>query len=226
MFREFGSKEFLFIVLAARWTFLLALIAFVGGAAGGVFVAVLRTSSNRVLLLCATIFIYIVQGTPLLMQLYIWYFGINLLGLRVSAWTAVAIGMGINSSAFFGDVWRGAIQSVPRTQWDAAAALSLSYFQQLKFVIVPQALTLALPPTAGLAVQIIKSTSLAAIVGFTELTKAGQLVNSITLSPLRAFGLVALIYFIMCWPLSMLAKMLEARLDVRNSGQLGPQDAR
>jgi polar amino acid transport system permease protein len=217
MFRQFGWNEVSFIVLAAKWTLLLALIAFVGGAAGGVLVAVLRTSSNRISRWCATTFIYLVQGTPLLMQLYIWYFGINLVGLRVSAWTAVAIGMSINSSAFFGDVWRGAIQSVPKTQWDAAAALSFSYFQQLRFVIVPQALTLALPPTAGLAVQIIKSTSLAAIVGFTELTKAGQLVNSITLSPLRAFGLVAVIYFLICWPLSMLAKTVETRLHVGNS---------
>jgi polar amino acid transport system permease protein len=216
MFRQFGWNEVSFIVLAARWTLLLALIAFVGGAAGGLLVAVLRTSSNRVSRWCATTFIYLVQGTPLLTQLYVWYFGINLFGLRVSAWTAVAIGMGINSSAFFGDAWRGAIQSVPKTQWDASAALSFSYFQQLRFVIVPQALTLALPPTAGLAVQIIKGTSLAAIVGFTELTKAGQLVNGITLSPLRAFGLVAVIYFIICWPLSMLAKTLERRLHVRN----------
>jgi polar amino acid transport system permease protein len=216
MFRQFGWNEVSFIFLAARWTLLLALIAFVGGATGGLFVAVLRTSSNRVSRWCAITFIYLVQGTPLLMQLYVWYFGINLMGLRVSAWTAVAIGMGINSSAFFGDVWRGAIQSVSKTQWDASAALSFNYFQQLRFVIVPQALALALPPTAGLAVQIIKGTSLAAIVGFTELTKAGQLVNSITLSPLRAFGLVAIIYFLMCWPLSTLAKALETRLHVRN----------
>lgn len=215
MFRQFGWNEVQFILLAARWTILLALIAFCGGAVGGLIIAVLRTSSMRVCRLCAIGFIYGVQGTPLLLQLYVWYFGINLLGYRVTAWTAVAIGMGINASAFFGDIWRGSAQSIPRTQWDASAALSLNYAQQLRYVIIPQAMTLALPPTAGLAVQVIKSTSLASIVGFTELTKAGQLVNSITLSPLRAFGLVAAIYFILCWPLSIWASALERKFHVK-----------
>ncbi|WP_315835316.1 amino acid ABC transporter permease [Bradyrhizobium prioriisuperbiae] len=214
MIRTFGWNEIWYLLLAARWTIALALMAFTGGIVGGLLIAILRTSPFRLLRWLAVGFIQLVQATPLLMQLFIWYYGVNLFGLRVDAWTAVALGMTFYASAFFGEIWRGALQAIPKTQWEASAALSLNYLQQLRYVIAPQALRMSLPPTVGFLVQIVKSTSLAAIVGFTELTKAGQLINNVTFSPLSTFGMVALIYFLICWPLSMTARSLERKLDV------------
>jgi polar amino acid transport system permease protein len=119
------------------------------------------------------------------------------------------------ASAFLGEIWRGCIEAVPAGQWDGARALALSKPQQLRFVIIPQALRIALPPTAGFAVQAIKSTSLASVIGFVELARAAQIVNNATFRPLLVYGSVAAIYFVMCWPLSFLSQRLERRLGAR-----------
>lgn len=220
MLREFGWNEAWFLLLATRWTIALTLIAFVGGAVGGILVAILRTAPSRLLRLPTAGFILCIQGTPLLLQLFVWYFGINLFGVRTDAWTAVSIALTVYASAFLGEIWRGSIQAIPRTQWEASSALSLGYFQQLRYVIFPQALRVSLPPTVGFLVQLVKGTALASLVGFMELTRTGQLINNMTYSPLKVFGLVALIYFFICWPLSLLASHLERKIDaVRGNTQ-------
>ena len=146
MIREFTLHELWFLVLAARWTVALSVIAFVGGAAGGLVVALARISRFGPL---AAVFIKVVQGTPLLMQLYLVYFGASLLRLTSDAWTAAALALTLYASAFLGEIWRGCIQAVPREQWEAARALALGYRSQLRFVVLPQAARIALPPTAG-----------------------------------------------------------------------------
>ncbi len=148
------------------------------------------------------------------MQLYLVYFGANLLGIEANAWTAAAIGLTLYSSAFLGEIWRGCIQAVPQVQWEAARALALGRFLQLRFVILPQALRVAIPPTVGFMVQILKGTSLASIIGFMELTRAAQIVNNATFRPFIVYALVAGLYFALCWPLSLLSQALERRLDV------------
>jgi polar amino acid transport system permease protein len=117
----------------------------------------------------------------------------------------------LNSGAFLGEIWRGCIQAVPRGQWEAAEALSLSYVNRMRDVVLPQAWRIAVPPTVGYGVQIIKGTSLAAIIGFTEITRAGQIINNATFQPLLVFSAVAAIYFALCWPLSLLAARMERR---------------
>jgi polar amino acid transport system permease protein len=213
MVREFTVHELWFLVLAVRWTILLSLIAFAAGGTGGFVVAILRVSRSRPLALAAAAYIKIVQGTPLLMQLYLVYFGSTLLRLGSDAWTAAAVGLTLYASAFLGEIWRGCIQAIPREQWEAARALALGYPSQLRFVILPQALRIALPPTVGFLVQLVKATSLASIIGFTELTRAAQVVNNATFRPLMVYAAVAGLYFILCWPLSLLSEYLERRLE-------------
>ena len=214
MIREFSVDEVVFLLLAARWTVLLTLVAFVGGGIVGLAVAILRTSPARPQRALAIGYIKLFQGTPLLMQLYLVYFGANLIGLSANAWTAAAIGLTLYASAFLGEIWRGCIQAVPQVQWEAARALALGRFLQLRFVILPQALRVAIPPTVGFMVQILKGTSLASIIGFMELTRAAQIVNNATFRPFIVYALVAGLYFALCWPLSLLSQMLERRLDV------------
>jgi polar amino acid transport system permease protein len=148
------------------------------------------------------------------MQLFLFYYGLSVLfDMQVDAWPAVALAFTLYSGAFLGEIWRGSIQAIPRTQWEASACLSLGYFQQLRFVILPQAMRISIPPTVGFLVQLIKGTSIAAIIGFVELTRAGQLMVNVTFKPMIIYPVVATLYFVVCWPLSLLARNLERRID-------------
>jgi polar amino acid transport system permease protein len=209
--RTFGWPELWFIVEAAKWTIALSIIAFAGGSLVGLLVALARTGGNAVLARIATVFTQIFQGTPLLLQLFLVFFGAPILGFEINPWIAAAAALILNSGAFLGEIWRGCIQAVPRGQWEAAEALSLSYYWRMRSVVLPQALKIAVPPTVGYVVQIIKGTSLAAIIGFTEITRAGQIINNATFQPLIVFGVVGAIYFVLCWPLSLWAGRLERR---------------
>jgi polar amino acid transport system permease protein len=213
MIREFSISEVWFLVLALRWTVLLTLVSFIGGSLGGLLIAVLRVSRSPVLRGAAAAYINVLQGTPLLMQLYLVYFGASLLGLATNAWVAAALAFTLYASAFLGEIWRGCIQAIPRVQWEGAQALALGHFLQLRLVILPQALRIAIPPTVGFLVQLLKGTSLASIIGFTELTRAAQMVNNATFRPFITYALVAVLYFVLCWPLSVSSRRLERRLD-------------
>ncbi|MGH1466386.1 MAG: amino acid ABC transporter permease [Cognatishimia sp.] len=213
MIREFGTNEVIYIVLAIQWTIALSAIAFVGGALGGLSIALARVSELAWLRLMATGFIRLFQGTPLLMQLFLIYFGLNIVGLPTSAWLAAAIALTLHASAFLGEIWRGCIQAVPPGQTEAADALAYDYVTRMQKVILPQAARIAAAPTTGFLVQLIKSTSLASIIGFTELTRAGQIISNATFKPFHVICLVAVLYFILCWPLSLAAKRLETRFD-------------
>jgi len=209
-----GQGELLFLLAGLKWTIALSAIGFVGGGVAGLGVALMRTSGIPLLERITASYIALFQGTPLLMQLFVVYYGLALLGLRLDAWVAVAIGFTLHASAYLGEIWRGSIEAVPRGQTEAAKALSLSYVSRMKDVILPQAIRISLPATIGFLVQLIKGTSLAAIVGFTELTRAGNIVSNQIFQPLTVFALVGALYFLMCWPLSIYGAHLERRFAV------------
>jgi len=209
--RTFGFPEFLFILEAAQWTLALSAIAFVGGAILGLAIALMRTSESAWARGVSTTFIQIFQGTPLLLQLFLVFFGAPVLGLDINPWVAAGVALVLNSAAFLGEIWRGCIEAIPRGQWEAAQALSLNYSARMRDVVLPQAFRIALAPTVGYLVQIIKGTSLAAIIGFVEVTRAGQIVNNATFQPLVVFSVVAAIYFVICRPLSLLAARMERK---------------
>lgn len=209
--RTFGYPEFLYIVEAAKWTIALSLIAFAGGAVGGMLVALGRTSDSPLARRLAGLFVQVFQGTPLLLQLFLVFFGAPVLGFDLNPWVAAGIALVLNTSAFLGEIWRGCIEAIPRGQTEAAHSLGLHYVARMRDVILPQAFKIALPPTVGYMVQVVKGTSLAAIIGFAEVTRAGQIINNATFQPLIVFGLVASIYFALCWPLSLLAARMERR---------------
>ncbi len=213
MTRVFGIEDLLFIVLAARWTLLLALLGATGGALLGIGVALARTSPSRVLRAIAFGYIRSFQSTPLLMQLFLVYFGIGILGVSINPLAAAALGLVLNAAAFLGEIWRGCIEAVPHGQAEAGQALGLKRWQRLLLVTLPQAARIAVAPTVGFLVQLVKNTSLAAIIGFAELTRSGQIVNNATFRPFTVFLVVALVYFCICWPMSWVSQRLEARLN-------------
>jgi polar amino acid transport system permease protein len=213
MTRGFGWPEFVFLLRGLGWTVALSLAAFAGGGALGLVVAALRTSGSAALRWTARGFIGIFQGTPVLMQLFIAYYGLAvLLDVEIGPWPAVVLALTLNAAAFLGEVWRGAIEAVPGGQWEAAASLGLGRLKRFRLVILPQAFAISIPPTVGFLVQLIKSTAIAALIGFVELTRAGQLMTSVTFEPMVVYPLVALLYFALCWPLSMASRRLERRV--------------
>ncbi|MCJ8521534.1 polar amino acid transport system permease protein [Pseudorhizobium tarimense] len=213
MIRPFGWNEFLIIVMAAQWTIALSAIAFAGGGIGGLLIALARVSEVRPLRLAALGFIRVFQGTPLLMQLFLVFFGMNIFGLAINPWIAATMALTLHASAFLGEIWRGCIEAVPSGQREAATALGLKYYNRMRYIVLPQAARIAVAPTVGFLVQLVKGTSLAAIIGFTELTRQGQIINNATFSPFMVFGTVAAIYFILCWPLSLLARRMELKFS-------------
>jgi polar amino acid transport system permease protein len=205
------------LLLAARWTVALSLIAFVGGGIVGLIATAARVSKSRLARFVVRVYIEVIQGTPLLMQLFLSFFGLALLGFDVSPLAAAALSLTLYTSAFLAEIWRGCVEAIPKGQWEASASIGLSFLEQLRHVILPQALVIAVPPTVGFAVQVVKGTALASIIGFIELTKAGTIINNATFEPFLVYGLVGAIYFLLCFPLSVYARKLERRLDVARS---------
>ncbi|WP_027820907.1 amino acid ABC transporter permease [Paraburkholderia bannensis] len=199
------------LLLAARWTVLLSLVSFVAGGAVGLVLLVMRVSSSRLLRAIVRIYIEVFQGTPLLLQLFIVFFGLPLVGVDVSPWVAATLGLTFFTSAYLAEIWRGCVEAVPKGQWEASASLAMNYFEQLRHVILPQAARIAVGPTVGFGVQAIKDTALVSIIGFAELTKAGTIISNATFRPFLVYGLVALIYFVLCYPLTRYARSLQRK---------------
>ncbi len=202
------------LLLAARWTLLLSLCAFIGGGLVGLLLTLLRSMKISLMNKLVALYVELFQGIPLLMQLFLTFFGLSLIGFEVDAWTAAILSLTLFSSAFLHEIWRGCIDSLPKGQWEACRTLGFTYLQTMKEVIIPQAVKIAIAPTVGFSVQIIKGTALASIIGFVELTKAGTMLNNATFQPFKVFALVALLYFLMCFPLSVMARHLERKNNV------------
>ena len=200
------------LLMAARWTVLLSLVAFVGGGLVALALLLARLAKLRGAQAGVSAYVQLFQGTPLLMQLFLAYFGLALFGVNVPAWLAAALPLTLYTSAFLTEIWRGCVNAVPKGQWEAAASLAMSFGETMRHVIGPQALRIALPPTVGFLVQVIKGTALASVIGFIELTKAGTMITNATFRPFTVYACVALMYFLLCWPISAWSRRLERTL--------------
>jgi len=200
------------LLLAARWTVVLSLMSFVTGGLAGLFVLVLRTGSVRAFAKIAEWYIEFFQGTPLLLQLFLVYFGLPMLGMDVSPWTAALLGLTLSASAYLAEIWRGCVAAVPVGQWEAATALGLRPVPRAWLVIWPQALRIAVAPTVGFMGLMVKSTALTSIIGFNELLRTSHVITNATFEPFTVYGIVALIYLALCWPLNAASRVLERRL--------------
>ena len=200
------------LLLAGRWTVALSAIAFLGGGLVGLALLTARAARLPGAARGVGVYVQLFQGTPLLMQLFLAYFGLALFGVEVSPWTAAALAMTLYASAYLCEIWRGCVEAIPRGQWEASASLALTFREQLRHVIGPQALRIAIAPTVGFAVQLIKSTSLASVIGFIELTKAGTMITNATFRPFTVYACVALMYFALCFPVSLWSRRLERNL--------------
>ena len=206
------------------WTLATALTAWCMALVLGVAVGILRTLPAGLATRLGNGYVELFRNVPLLVQMFLWYFvapellpkalGDGIKQLPHASFLTAVVCLGFFTSARVAEQVRAGISSLPRGQAMAAMALGLTLPQSLRLIVLPQALRMSFAPTVGFLVQLIKGTSLAAIIGFVELSRSGQLVSSVTYKPLLAFGLVAACYFAICFPLSRYSARLEKRFAV------------
>ena len=202
-----------FFLRATGTTVGLSAVALLTGSTIGFVLSLLRISGSRALSGLTLAYVEVFRGSPLLVQLFIVYFGLPIVfGLHVSAFTTVAVSMILYTAGYMTEIFRAAIQAVHGGQWEAAYSVGMTYTQALFRVVVPQAMRIAVPPTLGQFISILKDSSLASIIGFMELTKAGMAVRARTANTLLAFGIVTALYFVVCYSLSEVSRRAERRL--------------
>jgi polar amino acid transport system permease protein len=200
------------LLLALRWTVALSLIAFIGGGVVGALLVVLRLTGNRLVRGLVMLYVQLFQGTPLLLQLFLVYFGLSMFGIETTPLVAASVCLTLYASAYLTEIWRGGIESIERGQWEASSSLALSFSEQMRYVILPQAIRAGIAPTVGFMVQVVKATALTSVIGFVEMTRAGQIITNATFQPFLIYGSVALMYFALCFPLSWYSRVLENKL--------------
>ena len=212
MFQQFSLHHVQFMLVGLSWTILLAAVGLIGGSLAGAVLTLMRISRYRLASAFARAYIFVIQGTPLLVLLFIAYFGATYIGFDVRPIVAISVAFSFYAAAFLGEIWRGAIQSVPVGQSEGAHALGLSGPDTMVHIIAPQAIRIATPATVGFFVQLIKNTSLASVVGIIELTRTAQIVSNATFKPLEVYLTAAAFYFLICFPITLVSRRLERRL--------------
>ena len=217
MIRPLLFSDISFLLTAAGWTIALTGVSLLLGGVIGLCVALGKVFGGPFLRNLAGVFVETMQSVPILMLLFLSFYGLRYLGLVLPPLVAAGGALSLFTGAYVGEIWRGSIEAVGLAQWEASEALAMSRFQQCRHVIFPQAIGIALPPTVGFIAQLIKNTSVAALIGFNEVTRAGQILNNMTFRPFQVFSLVAVIYFAICYPLSAFSRWLEERLNAHRA---------
>lgn len=211
---SFNLLHLQFILTGAMWTVILSILATLGGGVGGAILALAGISRHRFIRSIAALYITLIQGVPLLVILFLTYFGLPALGFNIEPLAAATFGLSVYVSAFLGEIWRGSLEAVRKAQWEAGECLALTRMQVLLHIIMPQSIRLATPPTVGFIVQVVKNTSLVSAISFIELTRSGQIVNNSTFQPFLIYAIVACLYFAMCFPLSRFSRVLEKKFAI------------
>ena len=197
----------------AAWTLLLAVASVFFGAIVGTIVALIRLAKLPVLSQLATLYVSCMRGTPLLVQLFVIYFGLPSIGLQFDPITAGILGLSLNVGAYLSETLRGAINGVEHGQWNAARSLGLTQTQTLRYVVGPQALRLAVPSLSNSLISLIKDTSLVSVIAVGELMLATKEVIATTFQPFPLYLAAAAIYWAMSASFETLQKRLELRLN-------------
>lgn len=216
IFGEFHGRVIATLINATQYTIYLSLIAFAGGGLIGLLVTLIRLTSRGITGKLLSAYVWLFQSVPLLMLLFITGLGIPVFfNIIVPAWLAAAVSLTLFTSAYLAEVWRGALEAVPSGQWEGGSSLGLSFWKTLRLVVVPQAIRIAIPPTVGFMVQIIKATSLAYIIDYNDVMRWGKKIANSQLDgaePFLIYPMIALVYFCLCFPLSQLSRRLEKSL--------------
>ncbi len=210
------TRNFAFLIGGLEYTLILSALTLLLAMIGGLVIATLDLSSHRPLRIIGITVGELVRNTPVLVQLlWVYYVLPIVFGINLSAFTALVVGLSIYSSAFIGEVYRAGIQAVPQGHREAARVLGMSPFQTFRRIVLPQAIRMTLPPLAANFVQLIKYSSLGSVISVGEITRRGMELSSSTFRPLEIFTFIAVVYFLICWPLAMAIRTWERRLARR-----------
>jgi polar amino acid transport system permease protein len=205
-----------FLMSGMQLTLLISAVTLMLSMAGGLLLASLDMSRYRALRFTGLGFGEIIRNTPILVQLlWVYYVLPIVFGFQIEALPAAIIGLSVYSSAFISEVYRAGIQAVPQGHREAAQVLGLSPLQSFFHIVLPQAIRLTLPPLAANFVQLIKYSSLASVISVSEITRRGMELSATAFRPLEIFTFIAVVYFIICWPLAMAIRFWERRLASR-----------
>lgn len=211
MFEGFGWQYLLPLAKGVLWTIALCLTSGILGSVLGLALGLARTSPSRVARWVSAIYVNAIRGIPLLVIIFFVYFGLPLLvpGLDLSAFLTGVIALTVFAAAYIAEIIRGSIEAIPHGQSEAADALGLGYALKLRYVIMPQAMKIAVPPGISFLIALVKDSSLVGVIGFIELTRAGTIVSNLTADPITTYLLVGALYFVVCFGISRLGKRYE-----------------
>lgn len=198
---------------ALKYTIPLTLISFVLGLIFAVLTALARLSNIKVLNIIARVYVSIIRGTPLLVQLFIIFYGLPNLGLTIDPFPSAVIGFSLSMGAYASEIIRAAISSIPKGQWEAAYSIGMSYRKALQRVVLPQAARVSIPPLSNSFISLVKDTSLASLILVTEMFRRAQEIAATNYEFLLLYSEAALLYWIICFLLSVAQGRIEARLD-------------
>lgn len=191
----------------------LAIISFILGLAIAVGIALMRISEHRVLSGIARAYISIIRGTPLLVQLFVIFYGLPSIGVLVDPWPSAVIALSLNVGGYAAEVIRAAILSVPKGQWEAAYTVGMGRTRTLTRIILPQAARVSVPPLSNTFISLVKDTSLTSLILVTELFRVAQQIAASSLKFMVVYLAAALVYWVICLVLSLLQNLVESRLD-------------
>lgn len=210
---ELALENLPFIISGLPMTLAVSMIGMAIGLFLGLFIAIARSSERMILRWPARIYISFMRGTPMLVFLFILYFGLPMAGIKLTAFVAASLGFGLNSAAYIAEINRASLNSIDSGQWEAARALHLTYWQTMRGIIFPQAVRIALPPLTNVFMDVVKATSLTAVITVPELFQKTQIVAGRTYDAMTMYILVALIY----WPICIIIGFVQERLENRFS---------
>ncbi|MCC2674681.1 MAG: amino acid transporter permease [Ramlibacter sp.] len=201
------------LLAGAAGTLRIFAICLVAGLSLGLVVGLARYSKRRLFYIPASVFMEFFRNTPVLVQILWFYFAFPIISpFEISPLMAAALGISLNSAAFSAEIYRGGIQSIDGGQWEGARALGMTYAQAMRRVILPQAMRRMLPPLTNRGIEIFKMSTLASVVAYVELLQQGKLIASLNYNPIEAYTVVALIFFVLLYPLVQATYALERRL--------------
>ena len=217
MFEGLGWQHLSLILDGAVVTVQICVLAVLFGGVLGLVLGLMSAGTIRLLRWFSATYVATIRGIPVLLIIFFVYFGVPLLapGSSLPEYWSGVIALSVFASAYIAELVRGSIQAVPRGQFEAAEALGLRYRERMRWVILPQAAKVMVPPGVGFLVILIKDSSLVAVIGLIELTRAGNIVSSLTAEPITSYLIVGGGYFVICYALSAAGRRYERRLGVR-----------
>ncbi|MCD7994376.1 MAG: amino acid ABC transporter permease [Clostridia bacterium] len=216
MFEQFGWMHIVALLRGAGLTLWICIASTILGCILGLFLGMGELSSNKIIRSLCRAYVNLVRGIPLLIILFFIYYAIPILfRMNVSQATASLSGLSLYAGAYIGEIVRGSIAAIPKGQFEASDSLGLTIVQKYCFVIMPQAIRNMIPSLVGFIIALIKDSSLVFVIGYIDLTRAGRTVGNLTMQPLLTFLCVGVIYFVICYSLSMLSSYTERRMKIK-----------